>query len=77
MSNRTRVLAARRRCGGVIAIDNVLWSGRVVDPTVNDSSTVALRAFNKKLRDDKRIVPSLIPIGGWFDAGAQALSIGC
>lgn len=51
------------RRGGVIAIDNVLWSGRVVDPAINDSSTVALRAFNLKLRDDTRIALSLVPIG--------------
>lgn len=51
------------RRGGVIAIDNVLWGGRVVDPTINDSSTVALRAFNQKLRDDQRIALSLVPIG--------------
>ena len=49
--------------GGVIAVDNVLWSGRVIDPAVNDSSTVALRAFNKKLRDDNRVALSLVPIG--------------
>lgn len=51
------------RPGGVVAVDNVLWGGRVIDPASNDSSTVALRAFNKKLRDDKRIALSLVPIG--------------
>jgi caffeoyl-CoA O-methyltransferase len=56
------VLPLLRR-GGVIAVDNVLWSGRVIDPTVHDSSTVALRAFNKKLHDDARISLSLVPIG--------------
>jgi caffeoyl-CoA O-methyltransferase len=56
------VLPLLRR-GGVIAVDNVLWSGRVIDPTVSDSSTVALRAFNKKLHDDARISLSLLPIG--------------
>lgn len=51
------------RCGGVIAVDNVLWSGRVIDPSITDSSTVALRAFNLKLRDDKRVSIAMLPIG--------------
>jgi len=51
------------RVGGVIAVDNVLWGGRVADNSVNDSSTTALRAFNIKLHDDPRIALSLVPIG--------------
>ena len=51
------------RVGGVIAIDNVLWSGRVIDAADNDSSTVALREFNRVLRDDQRIALSVVPIG--------------
>jgi len=51
------------RVGGVIAVDNVLWGGRVADNSVNDSSTTALRAFNIKLHDDSRIALSLVPIG--------------
>ncbi|HAH11427.1 MAG TPA: SAM-dependent methyltransferase, partial [Alphaproteobacteria bacterium] len=43
------------RKGGVIAIDNVLWSGSVVDPTVQDDDTRAIRALNEKLRQDPRI----------------------
>jgi len=48
--------------GGLIAVDNVLWSGRVADPLVTDEATLAIRAFNLKLRDDDRIKLSLVPI---------------
>lgn len=51
------------RVGGLVAIDNVLWSGRVADPEVTDEETVALRALNAKLRDDERVSLSLVPIG--------------
>lgn len=50
------------RPGGLIAIDNVLWSGRVADPEVQDQRTEAIRAFNQKLHDDARITLSLVPI---------------
>lgn len=50
------------RPGGVIAIDNVLWSGRVADPQVQDKQTEAIRAFNLKLHQDERVTLSLIPI---------------
>lgn len=51
------------RPGGLIAVDNVLWHGSVADPVVRDSETRAIRAFNRKLRDDRRIELSLVPIG--------------
>ena len=51
------------RRGGVIAVDNVLWSGRVIDPADTDSSTVALRTFNRKLRDDPRVSITMLPLG--------------
>ncbi len=50
------------RPGGLIAIDNVFWSGRVADPQVQDNRTRKIRAFNQKLHQDKRITLSLIPI---------------
>lgn len=49
--------------GGVIAVDNVLWSGRVLDPNNNDSSTVAVRAFNQKILKDERVAISMLPVG--------------
>jgi len=50
------------RPGGLIAIDNVLWSGRVADPQVQDNRTKKIRAFNQKLHQDSRVTLSLIPI---------------
>lgn len=50
------------RQGGLIVIDNVLWSGQVADPNIQDRSTTAIRAFNKKLHQDERISLSMIPI---------------
>lgn len=50
------------RPGGLVVIDNVLWSGRVADPTVQDNRTQALRQFNQRLYQDDRIVLSLVPI---------------
>ncbi len=51
------------RNGGLIVIDNVLWSGRVADPQVQDESTTAIRTFNEKLRNDPRVTLSVVPIG--------------
>lgn len=51
------------RPGGLIAVDNVLWSGRVIDPEVDDPDTIAIRAFNEKISHDPRVVLSVIPIG--------------
>jgi predicted O-methyltransferase YrrM len=50
------------RVGGIIAVDNVLWSGRVVDPAWHDTDTNAIRAFNSKLISDDRILLSMVPI---------------
>lgn len=50
------------RVGGLIAIDNVLWSGRVADPQVQDKRTQRMRSFNQKLHQDPQIILSLVPI---------------
>ena len=50
------------RPGGLIAIDNVLWSGKVADPQVQDNRTLTIRAFNHKLHNDERVTLSLVPI---------------
>ncbi len=50
------------RPGGLIAVDNVLWSGRVADPSVQDDATTAIRRFNETLYQDERISLSLLPI---------------
>ena len=51
------------RPGGLIAIDNVLWSGDVADPGKRDDDTDAIRALNDKVRNDERVSLSLVPIG--------------
>lgn len=50
------------RPGGLIVIDNVLWSGRVADPEIQDNRTTKIRAFNEKLHQDQRVSLSLVPI---------------
>lgn len=51
------------RPGGIVMVDNVLWSGRVADPNVTDADTEAIRAFNKKLLADSRVTLSMLPLG--------------
>ncbi|MEP6807311.1 MAG: class I SAM-dependent methyltransferase [Chloroflexota bacterium] len=50
------------RAGGLIAIDNVLWSGRVIDPADNDDDTVAIRALNDAIATDERVDLAMVPI---------------
>ncbi len=50
------------RPGGLIAVDNVLWSGRVADDGNDEVDTMAIRAFNEILKNDQRIDISLVPI---------------
>jgi caffeoyl-CoA O-methyltransferase len=52
----------RLRPGGVILADNVLWAGNVLDPTVTDPNTEAIRRFNDKLAADERIDRVMLPI---------------
>ena len=51
------------RSGGLIAVDNVLWSGAVIDAERQDGNTQAIRALNSKLRDDQRVDVCMVPIG--------------
>ena len=50
------------RPGGLIAIDNVLWSGKVADTEIQDNQTNKIRDLNRKLHEDSRITLSLVPI---------------
>lgn len=50
------------RQGGLIVVDNVLWHGAVIDESIQDSETQALRAFNLRYGNDKRVDLSLVPI---------------
>jgi predicted O-methyltransferase YrrM len=51
------------RAGGLIAIDNVLWSGTVADPADQKPDTVALRNLTAKIRDDSRVDACLVTVG--------------
>ncbi|HEX2116853.1 MAG TPA: class I SAM-dependent methyltransferase [Alphaproteobacteria bacterium] len=57
-----RALQLVRR-GGIIAIDNVLWSGAVADSSRRDADTVAIDRLNRKLAQDERVDISLLPLG--------------
>ena len=47
---------------GVLLVDNVLWAGAVVDPSVTDRDTVALRAFNDRIATDDRVECVMLPL---------------
>lgn len=49
------------RTGGLIVVDNVLWHGAVIDDSAQDEETTALRAFNLRFTNDKRLDLSLLP----------------
>lgn len=51
------------RAGGLLMVDNVLWSGRVADPMHQDPATQALRRLNRALGRDLSLSVSLVPIG--------------
>ena len=57
-----RCLTLVRR-GGLIAVDNVLWSGEVANDKAKDELTVALRKFNDKLHQDERVDLAMLSIG--------------
>jgi caffeoyl-CoA O-methyltransferase len=51
------------RPGGLIAVDNVLWSGKPAQPDADDELTEAIRAFNRLAHGDERVDQSLLPVG--------------
>ena len=51
------------RRGGLIAVDNTLWYGQVVDRRAQDEDTRAIRAFNARLHRDRRVDIAMLPIG--------------
>ena len=55
-------LLARLAPNGVILVDNVLWSGAVVDPAADDENTRAIRAFNAMVADDSRVDAVMLPV---------------
>jgi len=55
-------LVPRMRANGLILVDNVLWSGAVVDPNANDENVEAIRRFNNHLAADARVEAVMVPI---------------
>ena len=55
-------LVPRMRPGGLLLVDNVLWSGRVADASVSDGDTEAIRAFNAHAVQDPRVELVMLPI---------------
>ena len=55
------ILLKKMNAGGVILIDNVLWSGKVLKSD-GDDDTKALKAFNEKIKNDDRVVQLMLPI---------------
>ena len=55
-------IITRMRPGGVVAVDNVLWSGRVVDLSDTSADTAAIRAFNDMVAADGRVDAVMLPI---------------
>jgi caffeoyl-CoA O-methyltransferase len=51
------------RSGGLLAIDNTLWSGRLLDPRERDPETQSIRRLNEQLLGDTRVDLSLLPLG--------------
>jgi len=56
------VIKARLRPGGLLLADNVLWSGRVLDPRVRDESTQALRTFTRAVFEDPEFAATVVPL---------------
>ncbi len=55
-------LVPRLRPGGVILVDNTLWSGRVADATAGDEGTVGMREFNDHVAADDRVDSYILPV---------------
>jgi caffeoyl-CoA O-methyltransferase len=56
------LLVPRMRPGGLVLVDNVLWSGKVIDPSVTDDDTLAIRAFNDKVAADERVESVILTV---------------
>lgn len=51
------------RPGGVLAVDNALWHGKVADPAQRDATTTAVRELGKQVRTNRRLMPAMLPCG--------------
>ena len=55
-------LVPRMRANGLLLVDNVLWSGTVVDPNADDENVEAIRRFNDHLAADPRVEAVMVPV---------------
>ena len=55
-------IVERLRPNGVVLLDNVLWSGNVVDPSDESENTVAIRTINDLVASDPRVEAVMLPI---------------
>ena len=68
-ADKSNYLAYYERClvllraGGLVAVDNTLWSGAVADPSNQDRDTLAIRAFNDAVHADSRVELAMLPLG--------------
>lgn len=51
------------RPGGVLVVDHALWQDRVADPARRDEVTTIVRDVGRRVRDDDRLLPALLPTG--------------
>ncbi len=51
------------RTGGMIIVDNVLWKGKVIDATICDAQTNAIREFNQRVKQDSRVDNMMLLLG--------------
>lgn len=62
-ANYFHLIIDKLKPGGIILSDNVLWSGKVVEPLKKDDvSTEALKAYNKLLKEDPRVETVILPV---------------
>jgi len=62
------------RPGGLVLVDNVLWSGKVIEPDMQDKDTIAIRTFNEYLKKDTRITLSVLPLADGLTLAVKQLS---
>ncbi len=60
--NYYQQILPKMRPGGMILVDNVLWSGKVIDEKANDKDTLIIREFNDFVQNDPRVENLLLPV---------------
>ncbi|MGB0431233.1 MAG: O-methyltransferase, partial [Bacteroidia bacterium] len=56
------LIVPKLNVGGLLLGDNVLWSGKVINPAKTDNDTEGIRAFNSKVQNDSRVENVIIPV---------------